>query len=446
MKTTILISILSMVFCINAFSQQWVQTAGTPQGAGVTSMVVTPNNVIIVTCASYSSSQPGGPRRSTDEGNTWTTNFNCYTARTVSLGNNNSVFCSAWDFPVQFESLYKSTNDGLLWTFLYSVGTNSNNIFSILPTNNDNTIYIGTRNGVLKSTNGGTVFNPVNNGIPANSWVRDLAINPNGVIAAATTNGLFISSNSGSSWQQATGIPAGDTAVSVQFQTIGSLDAVTDQNALIIGTNHGDLEKALDSSHFLIALSLYLFGDDKEILGSFPVTPQEWLVSTFPKSTNGGGVFHTTNSGINFSDINTGLPQNPKVSATSHTLLGNIYKLYVGLFENAIGGGRIFTRTFTPIGIKQISSEVPKGFSLSQNYPNPFNPSTNIQFAIPKSSFVRLVVYDMLGREVETLVNKELNAGTYKADWDASKYPSGVYFYKLATDVFTETKKMILIK
>ncbi len=98
------------------------------------------------------------------------------------------------------------------------------------------------------------------------------------------------------------------------------------------------------------------------------------------------------------------------------------------------------------VGITPISSEIPNKFSLSQNYPNPFNPVTNIHFAIPKSSFVKLIVYDMLGREVESLVNENLNAGTYNAEWNASNFSSGVYFYRLQTDRYTETKKMILVK
>lgn len=102
--------------------------------------------------------------------------------------------------------------------------------------------------------------------------------------------------------------------------------------------------------------------------------------------------------------------------------------------------------TGNTIGISTISSEIPDNFSLSQNYPNPFNPTTNIKFAIPKSGFVKLTVFDMLGREVETLVNENLNAGTYNADWNASKFSSGVYFYMIETEGFTETKKMILTK
>jgi hypothetical protein len=106
----------------------------------------------------------------------------------------------------------------------------------------------------------------------------------------------------------------------------------------------------------------------------------------------------------------------------------------------------VFTIQNNTIGLQNISNEIPSGYTLLQNYPNPFNPVTKISFAIPKASYVKLIVYDMLGREIETLVNENLNAGTYNADWSASAYPSGVYFYKLESESFVLTRKMILIK
>jgi hypothetical protein len=101
---------------------------------------------------------------------------------------------------------------------------------------------------------------------------------------------------------------------------------------------------------------------------------------------------------------------------------------------------------FVPIGIQPISSNVPSEFSLQQNYPNPFNPTTNIKFNIPKRDNVTLKVYDLLGKEVATLVNEKLQAGTYEVKFDGSNLPSGIYFYKLESESFRETKRMILIK
>ena len=100
----------------------------------------------------------------------------------------------------------------------------------------------------------------------------------------------------------------------------------------------------------------------------------------------------------------------------------------------------------TPIGIKNTSNEIPTKYSLQQNYPNPFNPSTNIKFNIKKTSVTKLIIYDALGREINTLVNEKLGAGSYEVDWNASGYPSGVYFYKLVSEEYVDVKKMLLVK
>lgn len=98
------------------------------------------------------------------------------------------------------------------------------------------------------------------------------------------------------------------------------------------------------------------------------------------------------------------------------------------------------------IGINIISTEVPNDFNLEQNYPNPFNPTTNIQFEIPKASFVNLTIFDVTGKEIAVLNNSELIPGKYEAVWNANSLPSGVYFYRLTTAEFTLSKKMILTK
>lgn len=92
------------------------------------------------------------------------------------------------------------------------------------------------------------------------------------------------------------------------------------------------------------------------------------------------------------------------------------------------------------------NGNTPGTYELYQNYPNPFNPVTNIKFDIPKSGFVTLKVYDMLGKEVQTLVSSDLNSGSYTVDFDATKLTSGVYFYKLITDRYIGVKKMMFIK
>ncbi len=93
-----------------------------------------------------------------------------------------------------------------------------------------------------------------------------------------------------------------------------------------------------------------------------------------------------------------------------------------------------------------IQSTSPKNFMLSQNYPNPFNPATTISFQIPKSSFVTLKVYDVLGREVASLINEQKSPGTYSVNFNASNLSSGMYLYRLQAGDFVETKKLVLLK
>ena len=102
--------------------------------------------------------------------------------------------------------------------------------------------------------------------------------------------------------------------------------------------------------------------------------------------------------------------------------------------------------TYVPTGTQGNQSGIPSEYRLYQNYPNPFNPSTVISFDAPKSSFTKLVIYDALGREAETLINEELKAGHHEINWDASAYSSGIYYYTVYTNNFTESKKMILTK
>ena len=111
-----------------------------------------------------------------------------------------------------------------------------------------------------------------------------------------------------------------------------------------------------------------------------------------------------------------------------------------------VGNNFLFglTGVFEPTNVSE--NNLPTKFSLQQNFPNPFNPNTKIKYEIAKSGFVSLKIYDILGREIKTLVNENKNVGTYEIDFDANNLNSGIYFYKLTTNNFSEMKKMILVK
>ncbi len=111
------------------------------------------------------------------------------------------------------------------------------------------------------------------------------------------------------------------------------------------------------------------------------------------------------------------------------------------------GNGMIAKYTETPSNIfSENNSGNLKSFHLSQNYPNPFNPETIISYELRNTNYVSLEIYDLLGKKMESLIEKKQNPGKYIVKWNASAYPSGIYFYKLETDAYSETKSMVLLK
>jgi hypothetical protein len=154
----------------------------------------------------------------------------------------------------------------------------------------------------------------------------------------------------------------------------------------------------------------------------------------------GGTILKSTNSGTNWGFQN---------STTTNDL--NSIFFYLSSTGYAVGNNGTIVKTTNSGGnifleANQINSEVPAEFKLYPNYPNPFNPMTKIKFQMPKRSFVNLEVYDVLGKKAAVLVNEELKAGSYEADWNASEYPSGIYFYRLTSDEFISSGKMVLVK
>jgi len=444
MKTLLLITFFLLA---NFTASQWVQTQSTPEGSGITGMTVTQSGYIVVSTGSVSGGQQGGIRVSSDGGSSWSNVLNGYIGRCVTAGAY-GMYASYWNYPSSNEGIYYSYNH-MNWGPVFNFPATGNNIFSLLNPI-DSVIFAGTRTGVLRSIDFGVSFNYTNTGIPANSWVLDLAADSNNIIAAATTNGLFISTNLGDSWQQTTGIPAGDT---VTF--IGFYRPPTDNRApghLLIGTDDGKINWSSEVNFYAQSFLLSLLPDIVRIEDGF-LTFDRFFIVASPKAPQqtGGGVYQSTNQGQTFTVLNNGLPPNPsvpKIIAVPEDT-GSI-KFYLGLFNNQNNGASVYSQSF-PIGIQQISNEVPEGFSLSQNYPNPFNPVTKIRFDIPPlegagGRIVQIKIFDILGREISTLVNEQLKPGTYEIDWNAANYPSGVYFYKLIADGFSETKKMMIVK
>ena len=129
---------------------------------------------------------------------------------------------------------------------------------------------------------------------------------------------------------------------------------------------------------------------------------------------------------------------------TSGTLVGSgTYVMPDSL--NEFTAARVYL-TYNNATDVEIENSTPEYYNLSQNYPNPFNPSTKIQYSIPSNQIVQLKIYDILGKEITTLVNKEQSAGTYEVNFNANNLTSGIYFYTIKAGNYTDTKSMILMK
>ena len=381
----------------NSFGQ-WIQSSnGLPASAWFYSFAVNGSNIFIGT--SYT-----GVYRTTDLGSSWTqTSLNDTTVFSLTA-NGSNVFAGT-----QGKGVLISTNNGGSWT-----QTSLNNKIVMALANNGTSIFAGTlSSGVYKSSDNGSSW--------AQTTLNDksvfsLAISGTNIFAGTSGSGVYVSTNSGINWTQ----------TSLNDKTIYAL--TISGTTIYAGTSGAGVYKSTDNGNSWTQTSLT----------SVTVRSLASNGNNIFAGTTGSGVYFTSNSGANWVQKNQGI--------TSITTIGALL-----IESNLIFAGNwaqnVWKRSLTEIiGIKNISSEVPAVFSLQQNYPNPFNPTTNIEFAIAKSGFVNLKVYDILGKEVITLVNETKSAGRYLVDFDGSNLTSGVYFYKLETNEFSNIKKMLMIK
>ncbi|MBS1516867.1 MAG: T9SS type A sorting domain-containing protein [Bacteroidetes bacterium] len=158
-------------------------------------------------------------------------------------------------------------------------------------------------------------------------------------------------------------------------------------------------------------------------------------------NTNDNTILRSDDGGVTWS---------PQTTANTTGLVEIDYARYnnviVAYCVSEIGDIIKTRQSVQPVGISQLSNTIPEKFTIKQNYPNPFNPETKINYELEITNYVTLVVYDVLGNELKTLVNNKQNAGSYSVNFDGAGLPSGVYFYKLSVDGFAETKSMVLLK
>jgi photosystem II stability/assembly factor-like uncharacterized protein len=317
----------------------------------------------------------------------------------------------------QFHStIYKSTDNGVTWEWSGN-GISSTERFINVLIKSGNNLLAGTDHGVYYSSDNG------NNWIPTNLTDYILGLTRGGgYVYASADYDVYRSSDDGVNWIHAVG--------GSDFTSIGARD-----NYACVGTFEGGAVTTTDNGALWFGAGGIPGG--KSVYSVFYVPGQNSMVLA-STNINGSRIFTSYNNGLSFSPYSDGL--GPNAIAELFTATDSF--LVAGTDYNGVW------RRLRPDIVTSISNnnDVPRTFELEQNYPNPFNPGTKINYSIPKAGFVSLKIYDMLGSEVAVLVDEVKQAREYSVVWNAGKFASGIYFYKLTSGQFTSTKKMILIK
>ncbi len=391
---------------IPGVERYWYQTAG-PASQNVFSLYATGPDEI------YAGAVMGGYKTS-DGGDSWThltsglpqvrifdfvhiPNGNVYAASDVGV--------------------YYSTNNGGTWQQRSNGMTDLE--ARVVMASPQGTLFAGTYfAGLHRSTDGGENWTLINNGLPM-SGVRALALDSSGyLLAGTTTSGVYRSTDDGMSWVQ-TGM-ADPNARSLYVDRLGRIYYVKSSPSIVFRSADGG-----DSWVNILQTSMGIQEMGMDMSGRIYAATAE-------------GVLLSMNDGVSWDDISEGVPG----QSTWSLVITPNDNVYVGTF--IAGVCRRLSSSIT--SVRDIPGDLPTLTSLYQNYPNPFNPKTDITFQISGTSHVTLKIYDILGREVATLVNEPKAPGRYEVSWDAGKMASGVYFYRLQAGVFSETKKLILLR
>jgi photosystem II stability/assembly factor-like uncharacterized protein len=370
--------------------------------------------------------------------------------------NGSSVFAAG-------SGLYRSTDNGTHWQEADSGLINNLGFYPGVRTFafSDTDIFAGTGDGVFRSTNNGANWTAVNTSIEDLS----LAVIGSDLIAGTPYGWIYLSTNNGTTWNSIR--PDSLYSDVTSFAVIGSdLIAGTDGDEIYCSSNDGTnwlhtydqhfeshvlalavMPNGIQSPHLFMATRFGFFYSSTDTGNTWTTlqTSQHYEIyslivygTNLLAGTNGAGVLLSTDKGITWTEINTGLPS------------GIVWSL-------AICGSTLYAGTDTsglwqrPLGeiiteVEKQTGRIPSRFIMNDNYPNPCNPSTTISFTLPSRSFVTLKIFDVLGTEVATIVSEEMMPGNYSKQWNAGNIASGVYFYRLQAGTYSETKKLLLLK
>ncbi len=385
----------------------------------------------------WDTAAPRSVIRSSDSGATWTSvskgllSGTIYSLNVFSLAVIGDKLLAGTD-----KGIFLSSDHGDNWTQL-NFDPSNGEVHCLFA--DDSIIFAGVDAGELRCEDGG-VFSSTDQGaswLPANSGLTNhcgdkrvyaFAKIGSTLFAGSWLGGVFYSTNNGGNWTKTSHATDGWQVTS--FAVIDSNLFAGLSGALFCSTDRGvswtRCESGLTDSvtHSGYAIQALVSSGRNLFAG-----------------TDLHGVYLSTNLGESWSSANSNL-------GTDDILSANVYSLAVlrGYVFAGTGSG-IWRRLLSEIThVKKDTAAFPKNFELEQNYPNPFNPSTAIGYQLSAVSRVSLKIYDILGREVKTLVNEVQSPGNHLISLDTTNLPSGVYFYRLRVNGRTATKKMVLIR
>ena len=276
----------------------------------------------------------------------------------------------------------------------------------------------GTNTFIYKTTNGGNVWTQVY--ANTSGFINCVQVMEPYIWFGGSTGTVYRSTNLGINWTTA---PTPGIAVYVQALHLNSQTGLglASGTTMDITTNGG------------ISFTPLPVPGAGNISGIEGAGNDLWYL-------RGENIYRSTNAGANWTvEHNTGITM-LAINFTNNSISGCLEGWAVGY------AGTVVKMIGLTVGTANNQTSLPETYKLEQNYPNPFNPTTTINYSIPHEGFVKLVVTDILGKQVAVLVNENKPAGNYSVNFDAANIPSGVYFYKIETGDFTAVKKMVVMK
>jgi photosystem II stability/assembly factor-like uncharacterized protein len=340
---------------------------------------------------------------------------------TVLKGNPSRIFVAFYETinSITYARLFYSTDGGDNWI---NTGIDrAANITSIAISGN---IILAYYQGIFRSTDNGNSWTDLSpQSIPSTGKVIEIVGTDTYL---GTDHGLHKSTDYGDSWSQIAGVE-------------GVFSIFNSGSNIYLGASSAVYRSSDNGSSWI----KYTNGMPSSVKVQSIYATGNAVLAGFTASAYNYGVSLSANNGENWTTFNEGFPSKRTVNA----MVEYDQYVYSAIFAGTLQNGGVYRRPLTDLITDVENDQTNLGeFFLEQNYPNPFNPSTTIEYSIPQAGLVTIKIYDILGKEVATLVSEEKQMGGYTVNFNASNLSSGIYFYRLQAGSFMKTKNMMLIK